>query len=176
MASRSSRSTGTLAWAAKTRSVRAVGADRTGPSRNGNRASPKSSRAPSSWASAPNSAISRWLCSTNRSQPDRKRTAARVAGTLIPGSPVSSTGRPGLRRTGSAVSSATTGPVAASSSTSGVISRIRRRTPARVSTSTGSAVAAMIWLGDGITGFSITSWVRDHSAGIAAKVAALHLR
>ncbi len=176
MASRSSRCTGTLAWAAKTRSVPIAGSNRTGPSRNGNRASPKSSRAPSRSAREANSATSRWLCSTNRSQPDRKRTAARVAGTLIPGSPVSSTGRRGRRSTGSAVSSATTGPVAANSSTSGSSSRIRRRIPARFATSTGRAVAAMIWVGDGITGFSITSWVRVQSAGIAARVAALHLR
>ena len=102
--------------------------------------------------------------------------ARRVAGTLIPGSPVSSTGRVGVWNSGSAARSATTGPVAASSTTSGRSWRIRRRSSGRRITSTGSGVAAMICAADGITGFSITSWVRPQWPGIEASVAALHLR
>ena len=121
MCSRSSRRTGTLAWAANTSGPSGGGsaADGGPGGRNGSVASPNECGTPSSAASAVNSAISRWLCRQNTSHPARRVMARGVAGTLIPGRPLTSTGRSTPRSTGAAVSAATTGPEAASRTTSG---------------------------------------------------------
>ena len=185
--SRCSRSGGTRAWEAKTSGASgaagAAAASTPSPTsgRNGSRASPKPSAGATSAATARNSCRSRWLCTTNRSQARRSSTAFGEAGMLMPGSPVSSTGRRGPRSSGSRVSVCTTGPVQASSTTSGrsrtsrlsSAGRARVRTPAR-SPATWSAAA--IWDADGITALRSSTEVLVQSGGRLARVAALHLR
>ncbi len=178
MASRSARCAGTFAWAANTRSEPAggPGGEASGSSRNGSRASANASPGASLVPSAENSASSRRLCTTNRSQPARARTARAVAGTLIPGSPVSNSGRSARRSRGWSVRVATTGPVQASRSTSGRQRAIRTSSRRRVSTGTGPVPAARICAADGWTGLATITWARVQDAGNRARVATLHFR
>src|SRR5919107_1549130 len=176
--SRCSRLVGTFAWAAKIRSVRSSSSSAAGEGarKKGSDARPKAMCGAISAPIARNSAISRWLCRMNRSQALRNFTARRVAGTLMPGRPVTRTGR--LRPLNSRVAAkvATTGPVQASSTTSGFSARNRRTMPARSRTWTGSTLAVRICPSDGITGFSMTTCDGCQLDGSAASVAELHLR
>jgi hypothetical protein len=104
-----------------------------------------------------NSATSRLLWSRNRSHAARDVTARRVAGTLIPGRPATSTGRVRPQNIFWAVSAATTGPVQASRTTSGHPVRIRRMSAACVRTSTGRLLVARICAADGMIGFSMSN-------------------
>jgi hypothetical protein len=94
----------------------------------------------------------------------------------MPGRPVTTTGRPGAAKIRCADNAATTGPVQASSTTSGRFRRTWSRTAASEATVTGRRLAARIWLAEGITGFSTTSWVASQAGGRPSRVAALHLR
>lgn len=95
---------------------------------------------------------------------------------LIPGSPVTSTGRPAPRSRGSRVRVCTTGPVQASSRTSGRRRATRASSPGRLSTVTPSGLAAAIWLAEGITALRSSTCSLLQPAGSPASVAALHLR
>jgi hypothetical protein len=67
--------------------------------------------------------------------------------------PVTSTGLVRARKTRWAASAETTGPVHASSTTSGRSRRIRRLSAACDTNSTGRPLVAWIWASDGMTGF-----------------------
>ena len=137
---------GTFAWVAKITLSRvppaAPGSPRRTPrSRYGRRASATDPCTPRSLPSRVNSAASRPLCTTNRSQPLRYSQAFSVAGTAMPGRPVTNTGR-GLRPPStSATSTSTTGPVHATRTMSGRIRSAVRRSSRAGLPGEGSAAA-----------------------------------
>ncbi len=127
---------------------------------------------------AANSATSRSLCTTNRSQPLRNSHAFSVAGTEMPGSPVTNTGRGRSPRSTSATSTSTTGPVQATRITSGPDRSAARRTARADSTGGGgrSPTAAAICAGDGAIGVRTTTSSLSQPAGRSPSRQAAHFR
>ena len=177
---RSSAAGGTLAWAANTTSPSGAGPCSEGtpsaPARKGSRASATTVAGAERVARAANSARSRRLCTMSTSQQARSRTARSLAGTLTPGSPVTSSGRPRPRIPGSRDSAATTGPVHPSTTRSGRSAMTVAAKRATDITVVPLGATASTWAGDGITGLRTTTVRTCQPSGRAATVAAVHFR
>lgn len=171
---------GTLAWVANTtRSRGPVAGISASPRRNGSRASPTWPPPPSRPPISENSSTSRPLCSTNRSHPLRNSHAFSVAGTEMPGSPETNTGRGRNPVSTSPTSTSTTGPVQATSTTSG-LKRSAARRSARADSTGGSAAepatAAWICAGDGVMGVRMTASSVSQPEGRSLSRQAAHFR
>ena len=124
---------GTFACAAKmTSPLRVVGP--AGGGRKGSVASAKRMGTDIRPASSVNSRTSRFECTTNRSVCARCATAFRVAGTEIPGSPLTNTGRRLPAPTIDRMTTFTSGPRSDSSTTSGRSFATRAHSSSRLTT------------------------------------------
>ncbi len=130
-----------------------------------------------------NSSTSLPLCTTKRSHPPRYSQAFSVAGIEMPGRPDTNTGRGLSPSNTSLTSTSTTGPVQATSTTSGLMRSARRRRPRACTTEGGWSVskrvpltAAAIWPCDGTIGVRTTASVGVHPAGSWSRRPAAHFR